>query len=228
MTDKERCWRDALVKVGKIMNSNGIEFFLDSGTFLGAVRDEKFIPWDNDIDLGILRDKYESEAIEQMLQDFFSEGYNVEMTNTAIYLTKAPDLMFGIMTYRSNGENYISELKDFKFKVGFLYFARNVKLGVLLRSLGHSIIFRVKRVLLFCKWFARLIPDVLLEANVIETVRKLSIPRRFFDDLSEMEFYGHTFLAPALREEYLVHRYGIDWKTPKEDYNYIEDDKALI
>jgi len=37
-----------------IINQNQSKYFLDAGTLLGAVRDKKFIPWDHDIDLGII------------------------------------------------------------------------------------------------------------------------------------------------------------------------------
>lgn len=41
-----------LREIKDILDKNGVEFWLDSGTLLGAVRDGKIIEWDTDIDLG--------------------------------------------------------------------------------------------------------------------------------------------------------------------------------
>lgn len=49
---------NVLCQLVKFMNDNNIKYYLIGGTLLGAVRHKGFIPWDDDIDIGVPRKYY--------------------------------------------------------------------------------------------------------------------------------------------------------------------------
>lgn len=95
-------------EIKRICDQNDIHYFMDGGTLLGAVRHKGFIPWDDDMDFGMLRTEYNKflkAAETQLRPDFFLQtwdtdaGYGypfakIRMNNT-LYLEKVSQYSSG-------------------------------------------------------------------------------------------------------------------------------------
>lgn len=70
------------------MKASGIVFWIEGGTLLGALRDQKLIPWDHDLDFGM---KYESEVqmkklIRKLRRHFYVSVRNFPKTDKIWHL----------------------------------------------------------------------------------------------------------------------------------------------
>lgn len=73
---------EMLIEFDRICRKNNISYSLDGGTLLGAIRHKGFIPWDDDVDVMLLKDEY--EKFYQACQDdldkerFFFQDYRTD------------------------------------------------------------------------------------------------------------------------------------------------------
>lgn len=64
---------DELLLLDKICKENGLTYYLSSGTALGAVRHQGFIPWDDDLDIALPEKDY--RRLVAILRDYHSDTY---------------------------------------------------------------------------------------------------------------------------------------------------------
>lgn len=68
-------------EIKRICNKHNIPYYIIAGTLLGAVRHNGFIPWDDDMDIGMLREDYEkfiSVAKDELGEEFFLQSFETD------------------------------------------------------------------------------------------------------------------------------------------------------
>ena len=237
MNEKIAC--NVLREVKDVLDGLGIQFWLESGALLGAIREGKFIEWDDDIDLGT-SDRY-IPKMKIISKAFNEKGFETYYStyNSCMGLWKngiSVDLPF----WRIGEQRAVSPLRYSENIIGkILYYADWI---ILYSHYGkvstepNNINYRLTR------YFLVKITDLLPETLKLITVRLLrsiaiisgnrrglvAIPSHFYLNLKKMEFYGMSFNIPERVEDYLNYYFGTDWKTPRKDWNYTNKDHVVI
>lgn len=85
---------DIVKEIVRICEKNNFSYFTVGGTTLGAVRHNGFIPWDDDVDIGLCREEYDkflNIAPKQLRKGYILQHYSVEK-DTPTYHAKVMKL----------------------------------------------------------------------------------------------------------------------------------------
>lgn len=221
---------DFLEKVTKAFKKYDIDIFIDCGTLLGIVRDGSILPWDNDLDFGVLQNNFDHSKI-QYLRDYFKKtGFQFYFKNTHIHIIHSCGMYADVNIFKLVNNNYVSEnyypKNSFDKCLYLLYDTINFDYPHKSNSknyfkfISHQII-----ILLFSN-----MKDKYLGKNLSKLIHKrkkdkwfnlsYSIPCKYF---SSFESYDNKYLVPHSVEDYLKFKYGEDWKIPNKNWNWSMD-----
>lgn len=237
----ERIACNILREVKDILDGLGVQFWLKSGTLLGAIREGKFIEWDYDIDLGTW-DRY-IPKMKIIAKKFSEKGYEVYYSkyNNMIGLWKngvSVDLPFWRLEQRraivplKYAENFLGKLLFYAdWIILFSHYGKRRRTAITKIKFGE---FRYALVrvtdLLLSESMKLAIAEILnLIAKGTGNRRGLVVtPSDYFLNLTTIEFYGMDFCVPKDTDGYLTYYFGDDWKVPRKSWNYVRKDRMLI
>lgn len=222
---------EILQVIDKICKKNKIPYWLTDGTLLGARRHDGFIPWDDDIDLCLMREDY--KRLVEILPGSLPKAYRIVLKGdvNAPLNKKAPHLT-GLVVEKKGAVGFVDFFQlDKVFKNRFLgeLTQKLYKYFVLPKRQGRQKGF--KKIRGFSASFAALfIEPEKLEEKIFNLYKKgngfqyrysLSDSKfnHFFTPemvlpLGEIQFEGKTFPAPANVHAYLTEIYGPSYMTP--------------
>lgn len=191
------------------LEKHEINYWVDSGTLLGLVRDGKLIEGDSDIDVGIF-DK-DTEKM-QLLTKKINEEHKM---NVLLYSGR-------VVKYKIFHGKRTVDINVFRKIVDHCWSIQNIGLrkNSFLNRLANKTIMPVYR------------NKTIFEINKFPVTYILRfgcwwIPLKYFEKTDFIEIKGIKIKVPFMKEEYLEKRYG-NWKVPNPKWNFIRDDGLLL
>jgi len=177
-----------LIRVTGILGKAEIPYILEAGTLLGVVRENRLLPWDDDIDLTITVQNL--ERLLSVLNKIRLYGYKVSV------------------------KRYKKDLKHFKKGEVRIIKVKHLSFPTLKTKMSVDIF--VKKLIG---------NEYYWTVGAKKPVLK-SVPRRFYENLTTINFLNKKFLVPEDYTGYLTEHYG-DWKTPVKKWNFKFDDRSV-
>jgi len=232
--------QDIFREVVDVLESHRVFFWLDQGALLGAVRDGGFLPWDSDIDLSVWAD--ETNDLEKVLRDLEDRRYEVRFEGNADAITSdfvsiiPPDgLRVTLQRHRISGSMAMRRhlVGRALHRPGYRILKAASAAFDPRRREGSS-----RRIL---RSIAALLPDdaalaasrwlYVFAGSVLEKryreVHICEMPIRLLSEFSTVEIVGREVPVPHPVEDYLAYKYGEDWRTPRKEWVFWRDERAV-
>lgn len=234
---------EILKYVANFCDENNINYFLDSGTLIGAVRHKGYIPWDDDIDIGMLRsdydkfmslfnkttERYQAWSIENR-EDFLYPICKVIDKTTVLYeLGQELGVNIDVFVYDNAPEDdkILSKMYDRRDKLRYWHIQRNYDYAHSGGQIRRYMIKLVKVLLrvfpknYFVKQIIRNSKSYSLQStkyvgNFLAKAR-IKVDKKIFDEYELMEFEGEFYKVPSGFDTWLKAFYGDYMELPPEE-----------
>lgn len=214
--------KEILSQIKTTFDKYKIEFWLDCGTLLGAIREGRMIKGDHDIDLGAWREDV-PKIIEACKELGYSIHYDEKYDGNLITATNKTKYPVGFwLSYKDHKDTVfkydypIHKLGEFcDFLLWNLKLRHSEQKESSLPLPLISLVFKVCSILPSClrEKLIHIIQTIYTKLDAITI--EATLPGHYFDSFKTIKFYGEEFKIPAKIEEYLLFRYGASWRIPE-------------
>ena len=227
---------DILIIIDRICKKHGIKYWISDGTLLGAVRHGGFIPWDDDLDIQMMRKDFKhfiKIISEELPENLALQTHKTDKGYVAPY-AKIRELHSTITEFHSNDVNY-------KYKgiyIDVFPLERCSKIFTRIADFMHTHLYKVSHVRGGQMRYAYVDSIFKITKGIYSLFRGIDSIfvksgkctftygscfgyHNFVDEdimpLSTIEFEGYTFNAPHVPETVLKKQYGNYMDLPAEE-----------
>lgn len=239
MKKDEKDEAEAIKDILEILNSQGAKWWIDHGTLLGFVREGKPIEWDKDFDIGTSLTA--DEVIEKILPLVKKAGYRVFFDDSCDALkidlkNIKSELTVDIACYVEKESIMVKHWPDFD-----AFSFRSIVIFTLINLLSegeqiinNSIHRSIYRGLMFF-WIPLNFFISRNHRRKINNILKKYIPNKinmieskYFEQIIQCKYEKLFLNQPRMASDYLNKRYGDEWRIPKKEWNYLQDDGGIV